>query len=63
MRRIYEKPEIDYLQFDDEDEILLASGKGRNAADLMNEHFFNGTGDSQTDMTTTVRLQDVQVTE
>ncbi len=63
MNRKYEVPEINYLQFDDEEEILLASSRGRNAADFMNEHFLNGDGNTKTDLTTTVRIQDVNVTE
>ena len=57
----YLKPILECILFDNNEEILVLSGKGRNAADLMNEHFLKGDGESKTDLTTTISIQDVNI--
>ena len=58
----YSKPVIDVLYFDEEEiEAATASTlKARYSADLMNEFFLNSENDAK--QTTTVRIQNVNVT-
>lgn len=58
----YIKPMLDILAFDDEEiEAGPSTLKARYSADLMNEYFFYERG-GDASQTTTVRIQNVNVT-
>lgn len=57
----YSHPEMDILIFDEEEVVTASITKARYSADLMNEYFLDDKKGNAS-QTTTVRLQDIQVT-